>query len=163
DLVKGTLRMRPDRIVIGEVRSGEALDMLQAMNTGHDGSMGTIHANSPRESLSRVENMIAMGGYNLPAKAVREQIAAAIHVIIQASRLRDGSRKITHITEIMGMEGDIITLQDLFTYEFEGEDERGKLIGSHRPTGLRPKFWDKARYFGLEQKLAKALNMGGQL
>ena len=160
DLVKNCLRMRPERIIVGEVRGPEAFDLLQAMNTGHDGSMGTIHANNPREAITRVENMIAMGGYNLPAKAVREQIAAAIHIIIQASRLRDGSRKITHITEIIGMEGDIITLQDLFVYEFEGEDETGKLIGSHRPTGLRPAFWDKARYFGLEGKLAEALGMG---
>jgi len=161
DLVKNCLRMRPERIIVGEVRGTEAFDLLQAMNTGHDGSMGTIHANNPREAITRVENMIAMGGYNLPAKAVREQIAAAIHVIIQASRLRDGSRKITHITEILGMEGDIITLQDLFVYEFEGEDANGKLIGAHRPSGLRPNFWDKARYFGLESKLARALGMGG--
>ncbi|OHC77049.1 MAG: protein kinase [Rhodospirillales bacterium RIFCSPLOWO2_01_FULL_65_14] len=160
DLVKNCLRMRPERIIVGEVRGPEAFDLLQAMNTGHDGSMGTIHANNPREAISRVENMIAMGGYSLPARAVREQIAAAINVIVQASRLRDGSRKITHITEVIGMEGDIITLQDLFLYEFEGEDEHGKLIGDHRPTGLRPKFWDKARYFGLEGKLAKALGMG---
>ena len=160
DLVKNCLRMRPERIIVGEVRGPEAFDLLQAMNTGHDGSMGTIHANNPREAITRVENMIAMGGYSLPAKAVREQIAAAVHVIIQASRLRDGSRKITHITEIMGMEGDIITLQDLFTFEYKGEDERGKIIGEHLPTGMRPNFWDKARYFGLEQKLAKALNMG---
>jgi len=160
DLVKNCLRMRPERIIVGEVRGPEAFDLLQAMNTGHDGSMGTIHANNPREAISRVENMIAMGGYSLPAKAVREQIAAAVNVIIQASRLRDGSRKITHITEVLGMEGDVITLQDLFLYEFEGEDEHGKLIGGHRPTGLRPKFWEKARYFGLEAKLAKALGMG---
>ncbi|MCH7550213.1 MAG: CpaF family protein [Proteobacteria bacterium] len=159
DLVKNCLRMRPERIIVGEVRGPEAFDLLQAMNTGHDGSMGTIHANAPREALSRVENMIAMGGYNLPAKAVREQIAAAVHVIIQASRLRDGSRKITHITEVLGMEGEIITLQDLFLYEFEGEDANGKLIGSHRPTGMRPNFWDKAKYFGLESKLAEALGM----
>ena len=161
DLVKNCLRMRPERIIVGEVRGPEAFDLLQAMNTGHDGSMGTIHANNPREALSRVENMIAMGGYSLPAKAVREQIAAAVHVIIQATRLRDGSRKITHITEVIGMEGDIITLQDLFTYEFEGEDANGKLIGTHQPTGLRPNFWDKARYFGLESKLAQSLGMAG--
>ncbi len=162
DLVKNCLRMRPERIIVGEVRGPEAFDLLQAMNTGHDGSMGTIHANNPREALSRVENMIAMGGYNLPAKAVREQIAAAVHVIIQAQRLRDGSRKITHVTEIIGMEGDIITLQDLYLYEIEGEDANGKILGVHRATGLRPSFWDKARYFGQEPKLAKAMGMGGE-
>ncbi len=158
DLVKNCLRMRPERIIVGEVRGPEAFDLLQAMNTGHDGSMGTIHANNPREALSRVENMIAMGGYNLPAKTVREQIAAAIHVIIQAARLRDGSRRITHITEVMGMEGDVITLQDLFTYEILGEDSNGNIMGRHKPTGLRPAFWDRARYFGLEDALSSALD-----
>jgi len=161
DLVKNCLRMRPERIIVGEVRGPEAFDLLQAMNTGHDGSMGTIHANNPREAISRVENMIAMGGYNLPAKAVREQIAAAVNVIIQAQRLRDGSRKITHVTEIIGMEGDIITLQDVCLYEVEGEDENGKLIGQHKFTGVRPHFWEKARYYNLEEKLAAALNMYG--
>ena len=122
DCLKSSLRMRPDRIIVGEVRGGEALDMLQAMNTGHDGSMGTVHANNPREALSRVENMIAMGGFNLPAKAMREQIASAINVVVQAARLRDGSRKITHVTEVIGMEGDVVTMQDLFVFEIEGED-----------------------------------------
>jgi pilus assembly protein CpaF len=159
DLVKNCLRMRPERIIVGEVRGPEAFDLLQAMNTGHDGSMGTVHANSPREALSRVENMIAMGGFTLPAKAMREQIASAINVIVQASRLRDGTRKITHVTEIVGMEGEVVTLQDLFVYEFEGEDANGKILGSHRPTGLRPAFWDRARYFGLESKLAEALEI----
>lgn len=163
DLVKNCLRMRPERIIVGEVRGPEAFDLLQAMNTGHDGSMGTIHANNPREAISRVENMIAMGGYTLPAKAVREQISAAVNVIVQATRLRDGSRKVTHITEVLGMEGDVITLQDIFTYEFEGEDENGKIIGSHKPTGLRPIFWDKARYFGLDRKLGEALGMAAGL
>ena len=160
DLVRNCLRMRPERIIVGEVRGPEAFDLLQAMNTGHDGSMGTIHANTPRDGLSRIENMVAMGGYNLPAAAVREQIASAVNVIVQASRLRDGSRKITHITEVVGMEGDVITLQDLIVFEFEGEDARGRVIGRHRSTGLRPAFWDRARYFGLERDLAEALGEG---
>ena len=160
DLVKNCLRMRPERIIVGEVRGPEAFDLLQAMNTGHDGSMGTVHANNPREGISRLENMIAMGGYNLPAKAMREQIASAVNIIVQAARLRDGSRKITHITEVIGMEGDVVTMQDLFVFEFTGEDANGKIIGHHRPTGLRPAFWDKARYFGLEAKLAEALELG---
>ena len=159
DLVKNCLRMRPERIIVGEVRGPEDFDLLQAMNTGHDGSMGTVHANNPREGISRVENMIAMGGFNLPAKAMREQIASAINVIVQASRLRDGSRKITHITEIIGMEGDVVTMQDLFVFEFQGEDADGKILGTHRPTGMRPAFWDRARYFGLESKLAEALQI----
>ncbi len=159
DLVKNCLRMRPERIIVGEVRGPEAFDLLQAMNTGHDGSMGTIHANNPREAVSRVENMIAMGGFNLPAKTVREQISSAVHVIVQAARLRDGSRKITHVTEVVGMEGDVVTLQDLYTYEILGEDENGKLIGEHRPTGLRPSFWDRAKYFGQEQDLVEALGI----
>ena len=157
DLVKNCLRMRPERIIVGEVRGPEAFDLLQAMNTGHDGSMGTIHANTPRDALSRVENMVAMGGYSLPAKAVREQIASAVNVIVQAARLRDGSRKITHITEVIGMEGDVVTLQDLFVYEIEGEDSKGRVVGRHRPTGLRPAFWDRARYYGLDRDLAEAL------
>ena len=157
DLVRNCLRMRPERIIVGEVRGPEAFDLLQAMNTGHDGSMGTVHANNPREAVSRVENMIAMGGFNLPSSTVREQIAAAVHVIIQAQRLRDGSRKITHVTEVLGMEGEVVTLQDLFIYELEGEDANGKLIGRLKWTGLRPKFWDRARYFGKERALAAAL------
>jgi pilus assembly protein CpaF len=160
DLVRNCLRMRPERIIVGEVRGPEAFDLLQAMNTGHDGSMGTIHANTPRDALARVENMVAMGGYNLPAKAVREQISSAVNVIVQASRLRDGSRKITHITEVIGMEGDVITLQDLFIFDYEGEDSQGRLIGRHRPTGIRPAFWDRARYFGRDRELAEALSEG---
>lgn len=159
DLVKNCLRMRPERIIVGEVRGPEAFDLLQAMNTGHDGSMGTVHANNPRESISRVENMIMMGGYNLPSKAMREQISGAIHVIVQAARLRDGSRKITHVTEVVGMEGDVVTLQDICVFEIEGEDSSGKLIGRHKFTGMRPSFWDKAKYYGLERKLAEAMQM----
>lgn len=157
DLVKNCLRMRPERIIVGEVRGPEAFDLLQAMNTGHDGSMGTVHANNPREALSRMENMIAMGGLNLPQKAVREQIASAVNVIVQVQRLRDGSRKTTHVTEITGMEGDVVTMQDLFTLEIEGEDDNGKLITKHRSTGLRPKFYDKARQFGVEKLVLDAM------
>ena len=157
ELVKNCLRMRPDRIIVGEVRGPEAFDLLQAMNTGHDGSMGTVHANSPREALGRVENMIAMGGFNFPIKAVREQISSAVHLIVQCQRLRDGSRKVTHVTEVMGMEGDVVTLQDLFVFDYQGEDKNGRIIGKHKSTGLRPAFWDKARYFGLEGELLNAL------
>lgn len=157
DLVKNTLRMRPDRIILGEVRGGEAVDMLQAMNTGHDGSLGTIHANRPREGLTRLENMIGLAGINLPAKAVRTQIADAVHMIVQISRMRDGQRRVTHITEIVGMEGDIITTQDLYTFEFEGEDADGNLQGSFKSSGLRPFFATKAAYFGLEQRLLEAM------
>ncbi|MFS2318491.1 ATPase, T2SS/T4P/T4SS family [Maricaulis sp. D1M11] len=159
DLVKNCLRMRPERIIVGEVRGPEAFDLLQAMNTGHDGSMGTLHANSPREAMSRVESMITMGGYSLPAKTIREMIVGSIDVIIQAARLRDGSRKITHITEVVGMEGDVIVTQDLFVHEIQGEDENGKIKGRHVSTGIaRPKFWERARYFGLERELAQALD-----
>jgi pilus assembly protein CpaF len=153
DLVKNCLRMRPERIIVGEVRGPEAFDLLQAMNTGHDGSMGTVHANSPREAVSRLENMIAMGGYNLPITAVREQIAGSVNVIVQAERLRDGSRKITNISEVMGMEGDVITLQELLVFKVTGETPEGKLKGEHELSSNRPKFSEKARYFGLESKL----------
>ena len=159
DLVKNCLRMRPERIIVGEVRGPEAFDLLQAMNTGHDGSMGTLHANSPREALSRIESMITMGGYSLPSRTIREMIVSSVDVIIQAARLRDGSRRITHITEVMGLEGDVIITQDLFVYDIVGEDAQGKLKGRHRSTGIgRPRFWDRARYFGEEQRLAAALD-----
>jgi pilus assembly protein CpaF len=157
DLVKNALRMRPDRIILGEVRGSEAVDMLQAMNTGHDGSLGTVHANRPREALTRLENMVGMAGINLPAKAVRTQIAAALDMIVQISRMRDGMRRITHVTEIVGMEGDIITTQDLFTFEFEGEGLDGMLKGNFRSTGLRPHFAPKAAYFGLEKRLLECM------
>ncbi|MDY0008250.1 MAG: CpaF family protein [Bdellovibrionales bacterium] len=158
DLVKNCLRMRPDRIIVGEVRGSEAFDLLQAMNTGHDGSMGTVHANNPREALSRMENMIAMGGLNLPTQAVREQIASAVNVIIQVQRLRDGSRKVTHVTEITGMEGEIVTMQDLFRFDFEGEDEFGRIIGKQKSSGLRPILYERARMFGLEKKLLDVMS-----
>ena len=150
DLVKNCLRMRPDRIIVGEVRGGEALDMLQAMNTGHDGSLTTGHANSPRDILSRLETMVLMAGMNLPDKAIREQIAAAINLIVHESRFPDGTRKINAITEIQGMEGDIITLQDIFVYEQKGKDENGRVIGRFRPTGIRPKFMDKLINSGIQ-------------
>lgn len=159
DLVKNCLRMRPERIIVGEVRGPEAFDLLQAMNTGHDGSMGTLHANSPREALGRLESMITMGGFSLPAKTIRDMIVSSIDVIIQAARLRDGSRRITHITEVMGLEGDVVTMQDLFVYEILGEDANGKIIGRHRSTGIgRPRFWERARYYGEDERLAAALD-----
>lgn len=162
DLVKNCLRMRPERIIVGEVRGPEAFDLLQAMNTGHDGSMGTLHANSPREALSRLESMITMGGFSLPAKTIREMIVGSVDVIVQAARLRDGSRRITHITEVIGMEGDVIVTQDLLKYEMDGEDADGNIIGKHRSTGIaRPAFWDRARYFNLEKDLAMALDEAG--
>lgn len=159
DLVKNCLRMRPERIIVGEVRGPEAFDLLQAMNTGHDGSMGTLHANSPREAISRLESMIMMGGYALPVKTIREMICGSIDIIIQASRLRDGSRKVTHITEVLGMEEETVTLQNLIVYEVTGEDSNDKLIGRHRSTGIaRPRFWDRATYYKEENRLGEALS-----
>ncbi|MEM1044709.1 MAG: CpaF family protein [Pseudomonadota bacterium] len=159
ELVKNCLRMRPERIIVGEVRGPEAFDLLQAMNTGHDGSMGTLHANSPREALSRLESMITMGGFSLPSKTIREMIVSSVDVIVQAMRLRDGSRRITHVTEVVGMEGDVIITQDVFLYDITGEDASGKIIGRHKSTGIgRPVFWERARYFGEENRLAAALD-----
>jgi len=159
DLVRNCLRMRPERIIVGEVRGPEAFDLLQAMNTGHDGSMGTLHANNPREALSRLESMITMGGFSLPSRTIREMIVASVDVVIQVARLRDGSRKITHITEVMGMEGDVIVTQDLFVFDMMGEDQQGRIIGRHRSTGIgRPRFWDRARYYSEENRLAAALD-----
>ncbi|MCX7968047.1 MAG: CpaF family protein [Armatimonadetes bacterium] len=143
DLVRNALRMRPDRIIVGECRGGEALDMLQAMNTGHEGSMTTIHANNPREALSRLETMVLMAGMDLPVRAIREQIAGAIDIIVHMARLRDGSRKVMQISEITGMESDVITMQDLFVFEHEGFDEMGRIRGRLRPTGLRPKCYER--------------------
>jgi pilus assembly protein CpaF len=150
DLVKNSLRMRPDRIVVGECRSGEALDMLQAMNTGHDGSLTTIHSNSPRDALARLETLTLMSGYDLPIRAIREQMASAVDLIVQIGRLRDGTRRITQITEVQGMEGEIIILQDVFTFDFgAGVDEHGRFLGSLKATGVRPKFAEKLSDLGI--------------
>lgn len=149
DLVRNSLRMRPDRVVIGEVRGAEALDMLQAMNTGHDGSLATGHSNSARDMIARLETMVLLAGVELPVKAIREQIAGALDVIIQQSRLKDGSRKITSITEVQGMEGDVIVLQDIFSYKQQGVDENGKIIGRLTPTGVRPKFYERLEASGI--------------
>ncbi len=157
DLVKNALRMRPDRIICGEVRGPEALDMLQAMNTGHDGSMCTLHANNPREALTRLENMIGMATVNLSSKAVRTQMVGALNLIIQVQRMRDGIRRVTHVTEVIGMEGEVVTTQDLFTFDFQGENRDGSLIGQFKSSGVRPHFSKRAAYFGLERALQQAM------
>src|SRR5688572_24096220 len=163
DLVRNCLRMRPERIIVGEVRGPEAFDLLQAMNTGHDGSMGTLHANSPREAMGRLESMITMGGFSLPMKTIREMIVGSIDIIIQAERMRDGSRRITKVTEVIGTEGDVVITQDLVTYEIQGEDEAGRLKGKHVGTGIvRRQFWERARYYNLEKELADALDKVNQ-
>jgi pilus assembly protein CpaF len=154
DLLKNALRMRPDRIILGEVRGAEAFDMLQAMNTGHDGSLGTIHASGPREALTRLENIVTMSGYDLPVRFIRAQIASAIHLIVQVARMRDGKRRITSITEIAGLDGDVIATQELFTYRLDGEGPGGELVGTFVSSGLRPRFHEKAEYYGLGQTLA---------
>jgi len=162
DLVRNSLRMRPDRIVVGEVRDGAALDMLQAMNTGHDGSITTVHANSPRDSLSRLETMVLMAGIDLPIRAIRDQVAGAIDLIVQQARLRDGTRRIVAITEVAGMEGDVITLQDLFTFDYSaGRDEHGRFLGSLRSTGLRPKFTQNLKDLGIELPVEAFAMVGG--
>jgi pilus assembly protein CpaF len=151
DLVKNALRMRPDRIVVGEIRDGAALDMLQAMNTGHDGSLTTVHANAPRDSLARLETLVLMAGIALPVKAIRDQVASALDIIVQVGRLKDGSRRITAITEVEGMESDVITLQDLFTFDYAaGRDENGRFLGVLRSSGLRPKFTEHLHDLGIE-------------
>jgi pilus assembly protein CpaF len=149
DLVRNSLRMRPDRIIVGEVRGPEAFDMMQAMNTGHEGSLSTVHANSPRDGLARVENMILMAGLDLPMRAIREQIASAIHMILQIARLVDGSRRVTHASEITGMEGEVVTMQDLFRFEQRGVDSDGRVVGEFRGTGLRPRFTEKFEIGGI--------------
>ena len=149
-LVINSLRMRPDRIIVGEVRGSEAIDMLQAMNTGHDGSLTTVHANSPRDALNRLATMVAMANLNLPERAVRQQIANGIQVVVQVARLPDGTRKLTTISEIVGMEGDVITMQELFSFERRGLDDEGNVIGAFKPTGIRPKFADILQARGIE-------------
>ena len=150
DLVRNSLRMRPDRIVVGEVRSGESLDMLQAMNTGHDGSLSTVHSNSPRDAIARLETLVLMAGMDLPLRAIREQIASAVNLIVQISRLRDGTRRITHVTEVQGMEGDVVTLQDAFVFDFSaGLDATGRFAGKPIPTGVRPRFLERFEDLGI--------------
>ncbi len=151
DLVKNALRMRPDRIIIGEVRADEAFDMMQAMNTGHEGSVTTVHANAPRDALSRIENMIMMAGFDLPTRAIREQMASALHLIVQISRMTDGTRRITHVTEVAGMEGDVIALQDIFRFEGHRLSAEGKVEGHLQPTGIRPGFADNFQKFGVSE------------
>ena len=155
DLVRNSLRMRPDRIVVGECRSGEALDMLQAMNTGHDGSISTLHSNSPRDCIARLETLVLMAGMDLPLRAIREQVASAVDLIVQIQRLRDGTRRITHVTEVIGMEGDVVTLQDAFLFDFAaGVDAAGTFLGVQRPTGVRPRFSDKFEEMGIDFDLS---------
>jgi pilus assembly protein CpaF len=160
DLVRNALRMRPDRIIIGEVRAGEAFDMLQAMNTGHDGSMSTIHANTTRDALTRVENMVQMGNMGLPSKAIRTQIAGAVDIIVQVERHRDGGRRITQVTEICGMEGDVITMNDVFQYQVTGETPEGKLVGKYKVSRVPAACQQRLAYFGLEQEWKNALAEG---
>jgi pilus assembly protein CpaF len=149
DLVRNSLRMRPDRIIVGEVRGPEAFDMLQAMNTGHEGSLGTVHANSPRDALARIENMVMMAGFELPVKAIREQMQSAIHVVIQIARFPDGTRKVTSVSEVSGMEGQVVTMQDLFRFEQVGVDTDGRVLGELRTTGIRPRFVEKFEVSGI--------------
>ena len=150
DLVKNSLRMRPERIIVGEVRGGEALDMLQAMNTGHDGSLTTIHANTPRDALGRIENMVSMTGISFPINALRSQISSAINIVLQIARLEDGKRKLISVQEINGMEGDVITMSELFTYKREGMDENGKVIGQLEATGIIPAFHKGLEHRGID-------------
>jgi pilus assembly protein CpaF len=151
DLVRNALRMRPDRIVVGEVRGGEALDMLQAMNTGHDGSITTVHANTPRDALARIETMTLMAGFDLPIRAIREQMSSALDLIVHLTRLRDGTRRITHVTEVQGMEGDVITLQDVFLFDYGmGIDQAGRFKGHLKATGIRPRFAEKLQDLGVK-------------
>ncbi len=159
DLTKNALRMRPDRIIVGEVRGAEAFDMMQAMNTGHEGSLTTIHANHPRDALSRLESMISMANLNLPSAAIRSQLASAIHLIVHVSRMRDGQRRVTFVSEVVGMESDVITMQDLFVYQSKGEGTDGKLAGDFKWTGIMPRFARRAAYYGQTEALSAALGV----
>jgi pilus assembly protein CpaF len=150
DLVRNALRMRPDRIIIGEVRGPEAFDMMQAMNTGHEGSLTTVHANSPRDALMRVENMILMAGYDLPVRVIREQMSSALHIVFQLARFVDGSRKVVAVSELSGLEGQVITMQDLFRFHHEGVDANGHVLGSLTPTGIQPRFLDRLAEMGVQ-------------
>jgi pilus assembly protein CpaF len=162
DLVRNALRMRPDRIVVGEVRGAEALDMLQAMNTGHEGSVSTLHANSPRDVLSRLETMVLMAGMDLPLRAIREQISSAVDIVVHQTRLKDGTRRITHVSEVEGMEADVITMQDIFLFDYSmGLDSHGRYLGHLKPTGIRPKFVNKLADVGIH--LAPTMFMGDDL
>jgi pilus assembly protein CpaF len=161
ELVRNALRMRPDRIIVGEVRGPEAFDMLQAMNTGHDGSMSTVHANSPRDALYRIENMVMMANLNLPLKAIRMQIASALNLIVHVERMRDGIRRVQSVVEVAGMEGDIITSRELFTFQYRGQQQNGHLEGIYEPARMRPDFISRAERFGLDKELLEALGIGG--
>jgi pilus assembly protein CpaF len=162
DLLRNALRMRPDRVIVGEVRGEEAFDMMQAMNTGHDGSMSTIHSNSPRDALFRLENMVLMGSVNLPLRAIRAQIASAINLLVHTDRMRDGIRRVTSIVEILGMESEVVTMQDVFTFQQRGENRDGTLMGKFEASGFRPHCFERAVAFGLEKDLAEAINMASQ-
>ncbi|MFZ4124793.1 MAG: CpaF family protein [Rickettsiales bacterium] len=159
DLVKNALRMRPDRIIVGEVRGAEAFDMMQAMNTGHEGSLTTIHANHPRDALSRIENMVNMANLNLPPAAIRSQIASAIHLVVQISRMRDGHRRVTYVSEVVGMESEVVTMQDLFVFQNKGEDKNGMVQGDFRWSGIMPRFIRRVAYYGESERLANSLGV----
>jgi pilus assembly protein CpaF len=160
DLVRNALRMRPDRIIIGEVRGPEAFDMLQAMNTGHDGSMSTIHANNARDALTRIENMVQMGNMGLPSRSIKTQIVGAVDVILQVGRQRDGGRRVIQVTELVGLEGEVVTLHDIFAFEHEGENEEGRIVGRWKPSRAVPSFVDRLRYFGLERAWQQVMDGG---
>ncbi|MDA1003901.1 MAG: CpaF family protein [Chloroflexi bacterium] len=161
DLVRNALRMRPDRIIVGEVRSGEAFDMMQAMNTGHEGSITTVHSNSPRDALSRIENMVLMAGFELPALAIRQQMASALHLVVQISRMIDGTRRVTAVTEVVGLEGDIVAIQDVFKFADQALDRDGRVSGRLEPTGVRPRFADRFPAFGVSEDWIEPPSVGG--